>query len=71
MGTQDGRLPTIQPIIKFPFEKLERRRLRMQASLDMSKSLEDRRLLGQFATPTSLAREIVTFGLSLLPEDEK
>lgn len=36
----------------------------------MAKSQEDRRELGQFATPTVLAREIVTYGLQLLPPEE-
>jgi predicted RNA methylase len=44
----------------------ENKRLELQSKLDNQKSIDERRRLGQFATPTYLAREIVSFGLSLL-----
>ncbi len=50
---------------------LEMRRLELQHRLDSNKSFAERNRLGQFATPTSLAREIVTCGVSLLPNGAK
>lgn len=38
----------------------------MQKDLDSKKNTDDRRSLGQFSTPFPLAKEIVTFGLTLL-----
>lgn len=51
-------------------EELENSRLLLQAQLDSQKSLDDRKMLGQFATPTNLGRNIVSYGLSLLPEND-
>lgn len=48
----------------------ETRRLALQAALDASKTALERNILGQFATPTVLAREILAYGLSLLPGDK-
>lgn len=42
-------------------------RLSIQAELDAKKTALERNKLGQFATPTVLAREILSYGLSLLP----
>jgi hypothetical protein len=42
----------------------------MQADLDAKKTGKQRNILGQFATPTLLARQIVAYGLSLLPPKE-
>lgn len=52
--------------------KMERetRRVEIQAHLDGQKAAQERNKLGQFATPTDLAREIVAYGLSLLPMKE-
>lgn len=47
----------------------EQYRLSLQAHLDAEKTRVERNRLGQFATPTALAREILRFGLGLLPED--
>ncbi|TVQ57355.1 MAG: SAM-dependent DNA methyltransferase [Phycisphaerales bacterium] len=48
-------------------DNLERKRLILQSKLDQQKSSVDRNKLGQFATPTLLARDIVAYGVSLLP----
>jgi adenine-specific DNA-methyltransferase len=47
---------------------VEQRRCALQAELDGRKSQTERNKLGQFATPTQLAREVLTYGLGLLPE---
>ncbi|MBI3915534.1 MAG: SAM-dependent DNA methyltransferase [Betaproteobacteria bacterium] len=49
-------------------EKLEQERLALQADLDGHKTQGERNRLGQFATPTLLARDVATYGLLLLPE---
>lgn len=46
-------------------------RLEIQAELDSKKSALERNIMGQFATPTVLAREVLTYGLSLVPDHEK
>jgi len=46
---------------------LEDRRLALQARLDSAKSAADRNKLGQFATPTSLASDILAYARRLLP----
>jgi predicted RNA methylase len=46
---------------------IEEQRLSLQNMLDAEKSQHDRNRLGQFATPTILARDIVTYSLELLP----
>lgn len=51
-------------------EALEAHRLDLQAQLDGGKTAEDRNRMGQFATPTALAREILDHGIRLLPEDQ-
>lgn len=48
----------------------ENERLRAQAALDAKKSAPERNRLGQFATPTALARDIVAYGKSLLHSDQ-
>ncbi|MDE8347388.1 MAG: Eco57I restriction-modification methylase domain-containing protein, partial [Acidocella sp.] len=48
----------------------EQRRLELQTSLDAAKTQAERNKLGQFATPTSLATEILAYAGSLLPEGE-
>jgi hypothetical protein len=60
MGTQDRRFGTVRNINDIP----ESRRLLLQKKLDSCKTIDERRKLGQFATPTSLARDIVAFGLN-------
>ena len=47
-------------------ESIENRRTSLQAQLDAHKSQAERNRLGQFATPTQLARDVVAYGLTLL-----
>ncbi len=49
---------------------IEDQRLVLQKELDIRKTLAERNRLGQFATPTPLAREILEYGTQLLPENE-
>ena len=49
-------------------ESTENKRLLIQKELDSLRSPNDRNKLGQFATPTQLARDVIAFGLTLLPE---
>jgi len=51
--------------------KIEEKRLTLQAQLDGGKTPEARNRMGQFATPTALAREILAHGIQLLPRGEK
>jgi hypothetical protein len=44
----------------------ERHRIFLQEELDAQKTVDQRRRLGQFATPPELANEIVSYGLDLL-----
>ena len=60
MGTQNRRLGSVRTVN----EAVESQRRSLQESLDSCKTTEERRILGQFATPTSLARDIVAFGLN-------
>lgn len=50
-------------------ESIEAKRLALQDKLDSRKSQAARNKLGQFATPTALAREILSYSLALLPKD--
>jgi hypothetical protein len=52
-------------------ESLEDKRVAIQADLDGQKTQAERNRLGQFATPTALARDIVRYAVSLLPVGEK
>ena len=65
MGTQNKRLRAIGNL-----NLTESSRLQLQAAIDSSKGLEDRRRLGQFATPFELAQEIISYGLTLQGEKE-
>ena len=49
----------------------EDQRLRLQAELDSGKTQAERNRLGQFATPTALAVDILTYASTLLSVDEK
>lgn len=51
-------------------DAMEQRRCALQAMLDGHKSQAARNRLGQFATPTPLARDVLAFGLDFLPPDE-
>jgi predicted RNA methylase len=47
--------------------ELETRRLALQASLDAAKTQAERNRLGQFATPTDMAMDMLAYARSLLP----
>ncbi len=49
----------------------ERQRLELQTTLDAGKSQAERNRLGQFATPTAFALDILTYANTLLPERER
>ncbi len=49
--------------------RLESRRLALQAELDAVKSAKERNELGQFATPTQLASDILAYACALMPRD--
>src|SRR3990172_8385220 len=49
-------------------EQQEIHRLTIQTELDAKKSREERNRLGQFATPTTLAQEMIAYGMQLLPK---
>ena len=50
-------------------DALEKQRLALQAELDSRKTQTERNRLGQFATPPSLAIEILKYASTLIPED--
>jgi predicted RNA methylase len=50
--------------------EVEKSRLLLQADLDAKKSSKERNRLGQFATPTILAREILDVAVPLLDDNE-
>ena len=50
---------------------LEEQRLVLQARLDSYKTQAERNRLGQFATPTNLAIEILKYALAFIPEHSK
>ncbi len=52
-------------------DSLEQQRLTLQASLDSHKTHAERNRLGQFATPTALAEDILSYASSLLPSGAK
>jgi len=49
---------------------IEDRRLVLQATLDAGKTQAERNKLGQFATPTGLASDVLAYARKLLPADE-
>jgi len=49
--------------------RIETQRFELQSNLEFSKTIDERRKLGQFATPLSLAKDIVSFGLKHMGED--
>lgn len=51
-------------------DAMEERRCALQAALDGHKTQAERNKLGQFATPTQLARDVLAYGLGLLPKGE-
>ena len=65
MGTQNKRYRTIGNL-----NSIEHSRRQMQEMIDKGKDIEERRKYGQFSTPLDLAKEIVTYGLSILSESD-
>ena len=65
MGTSNRRSKSARDIIN-----IEIQRETLQNRIDSSKSIEERRVMGQFSTPIDLANEIMSFGLSLLQDDD-
>ncbi len=49
----------------------EQVRLKLQAELDATKTQAERNRLGQFATPTALALDILTYAATLIPQGKK
>ena len=64
MGTQNKRFRKVGNM-----NDAEMTREREQLKIDETKDIEERRKYGQFATPFSLAREIVAYGIDLLDEN--
>ncbi len=58
------------PVAPYDVSPVEARRLAFQRMLDEHKTAEARNKLGQFATPPTLALEVVSHALSWLPSDE-
>ncbi|MEM1054400.1 MAG: XamI family restriction endonuclease [Bacteroidota bacterium] len=56
--------------VAYEVSDAEQRRLAFQRLLDEEKTSEERNKLGQFATPPSLAREILAAARDLLPADQ-
>jgi len=50
-------------------EQAERRRLLLQESLDAQRTQLERNRMGQFATPSALAQDVLRYAASLLPRD--
>ena len=61
---------TGEPKSKYRASDSEHRRLTFQKLLDQKKTQEERNRLGQFATPTHLARDILTYAQTLVPETD-
>jgi adenine-specific DNA-methyltransferase len=53
-----------------PIDIPEQRRVALQTKLDSQKTQAERNRLGQFATPTALARDILNYAATLLPRGE-
>lgn len=54
--------------MNYMLDAVESERLALQAKLDGEKTFVERNILGQFATPTALAEQIVAYGLSIMPQ---
>src|SRR5713226_2592915 len=53
-----------------PIDTLEQQRIVLQADLDGKKTQPERNRLGQFATPTALALDVLKYAATLLPHSE-
>jgi adenine-specific DNA-methyltransferase len=51
-------------------DRLEHRRLALQSALDVARSRSERNRLGQFATPSALAQDLLRYATRLLSQDE-
>lgn len=49
-------------------QKYEAARLALQTELDAKKTREERNVLGQFATPTELAKAVLAYAVDLIPQ---
>lgn len=56
--------------MEYSFAILEQKRLALQAELDGKKTQFERNKLGQFATPTALAQDILRYAAALIPAEE-
>lgn len=65
MGAQNHRFGAVGNL-----KAIEAKRIQLQAEIDSNKSIEDRKRLGQFATPIELAKEITSYGLTLQDDTE-
>lgn len=65
MGTQNLRFGLSRNLID-----LETIRMNEQHKIDSKKKIEERRRMGQFATPIDLADEIMTYGLNILSTND-
>lgn len=65
MGTQNLRFGSSRDLIA-----VESIRMNEQQRIDSKKKIEERRRMGQFATPIDLADEIAAYGLSILSDNE-
>lgn len=65
MGTQNKRFGAVGDL-----DVIEATRVQLQTEIDRSKCIEERRQYGQFATPLELAKEIVSYGLTQLRDEE-
>jgi hypothetical protein len=57
--------------MRLMIDDIEQQRVILQADLDAKKTQAERNRLGQFATPTTLARDILKCAYSLIPHEEK
>lgn len=65
MGTQNLRFGSSRDLIA-----VESIRMNEQQKVDSKKKIEERRRMGQFATPIDLADEIAAYGLSILSDND-
>jgi adenine-specific DNA-methyltransferase len=56
-------------IVRQPIDILEQNRIKLQIELDAGKIQAERNSLGQFATPTPLALDILQYAKTILPDD--
>lgn len=56
---------------RFTLASIEKRRLAFQAKYDRAKTPHERNRLGQFATPTELALDILGYAKTLLPNEKR